>query len=337
MRRASERAQERARSRTGRGAASRARRPEAAGEQPAAPEVEALLAAVRRSSPASGEVAGVRAALAAYREARDSGLLASPGRRRWGARGRDDWRPSRRRRGTLPVRAAFASLAATVTLGGVALAAGAGALPTPFGIGSGGPGAVATAPGDGARVPAGTGRGDDAGAAERDAARTPPAGVTPSWAALAARDEVAYCVAYLVPRGRSVAGPGAVPERLAAAAADADRTVEAYCEDLLEAGERRPDAGGEGSAAEPDDAGASGGTKAPQPGTAPGAPKTPAGPEGGAAARPDGADGGGAAAGDGRPGGEEDERGGSGDDGARADGGSGDGTGDKDPNDSGPR
>ncbi|MFF3341769.1 hypothetical protein [Streptomyces flavidovirens] len=257
-------AQARTRRRTGADAQDR----EAVGEEAATREVEALLAAVRRSAPRPGG-ANEEAALAAYREARDSGAHAVPGRW-WQARRRDDWRPSRRWRGALPARAAFASVAATVTLGGVALAAGTGAIPAPFGIGGGGSG------GPSAATATRTGTPSTPGAARESAAegavRLPSAGVTRSGSArpTRAQDDVAHCVAYLASNGRSVSG--AATERLTADAADAGMTVEAYCEDVVAAEERQQGTG----------AGDTGSTKAPKgskppkkPGTPPKAPPVP--------------------------------------------------------------
>ncbi|MEV8532664.1 hypothetical protein [Streptomyces sp. NPDC051211] len=68
---------------------------------------------------------GAARAVAAFRVARDEGLHASARTRR-----RDDWRPAAERRLGRSLRTALASLLASVTLGGVAIAAGA--LPTPF-------------------------------------------------------------------------------------------------------------------------------------------------------------------------------------------------------------
>ncbi|MBT2396531.1 hypothetical protein [Streptomyces sp. ISL-100] len=258
------------------------------GEEAVTPEVEALLAAVRRSAPRPGE-ADAQAALAAYREARDSGVHAGPGRW-WQARRRDDWRPSRRWRGVLPVRAAFASAAATVTLGGVALAVGTGAIPGPFGIGdggSGGGGAAAVATGAHSSAPAtpGAAPGSAAGAAEEGTARLPSAEVTRSGPARPARaqDAVAHCVAYLVSHGRSASGRGAASEQLTADAADAGLTVEAYCERLLMADKQQPGrgTGGKGSTKAPK------GLNASKPGAEPGTPgEPPAKPGDDAAADP---------------------------------------------------
>ncbi|MFI8910205.1 hypothetical protein ACIGW4_01085 [Streptomyces sp. NPDC053513] len=69
----------------------------------------------------SGGVAGEEGALAAFREARDAGLHAS-----LPTRDRDDWTPAaERRRPRRSLRAAVTALVASVTLGGVAVAAGA--------------------------------------------------------------------------------------------------------------------------------------------------------------------------------------------------------------------
>lgn len=218
---------------------------EAAREEPATPEVEALLAAVRRPAPRRGEESA-QAALAAYREARDSGVHALPGRW-WRARGRDDWRPSRRRRGALPVRAAFASAAATVTLGGMALAAGTGAIPGPFGTGGSGGSASGGGAGTGtagtysnAPTVPGTERGS-AGDTAGGAARRPSADVTRPATARPprARGDVEYCAAYLASDGRGTASRHGEPSELpTAAAAAAGQSVEAYCEDVLKAGKR---------------------------------------------------------------------------------------------------
>ncbi|MGA5167162.1 MULTISPECIES: hypothetical protein [Streptomyces] len=77
--------------------------------------------------------AGEERAVAAFRAARDGGEHA--GRR---TRRRDDWRPERERRRLRSLRASAMGLAATVLLGGVAVAAQTGALGSPFGGGGGG-------------------------------------------------------------------------------------------------------------------------------------------------------------------------------------------------------
>ncbi|WP_093799420.1 hypothetical protein [Streptomyces sp. Wb2n-11] len=268
---------------------------EAADEEPVTPEVEALLAAVRRPSPRRGEESA-QAALAAYREARDSGAHALPGRW-WRARGRDDWRPSRRRRGALPVRAAFASAAATVTLGGMALAAGTGAIPAPFGHGGGGGsgtdgGTGAGTAGTRSSAPAtpGAERGSAGDTVTGGAERRPSAGATRPVTALPSRtrDDVEYCAVYLASDGRGAASRGgAAPGRPTADAAAAGQSVEAYCEDVLEAGKRPgQEAEGEGSPKAPRPSKAPKPPKSSKPSKAAGAPRTPeppARPAGGAA------------------------------------------------------
>lgn len=73
---------------------------------------------------------GAARAVAAFRAARDEGLHASALHASARTRRRDDWRPAAERRIGRSLKTAVASLLASVTLGGVAIAAGA--LPTPF-------------------------------------------------------------------------------------------------------------------------------------------------------------------------------------------------------------
>ncbi|MBO1334823.1 hypothetical protein [Streptomyces sp. VRA16 Mangrove soil] len=75
---------------------------------------DALAAAVRTGVPHG--TAGERQALDAFRAARDSGALTAAPRRR------DDWRP-RHRRVRRPVRVAVGAVLASLTVGGVAVAA----------------------------------------------------------------------------------------------------------------------------------------------------------------------------------------------------------------------
>ncbi|MFD3531256.1 hypothetical protein [Streptomyces sp. NPDC058664] len=79
-------------------------------------DVEAALAAALR--PTGVDDASARAAVAAFRTARDTGLHAS------GRTGRrEDWRPAPERRPGRSLKTALAALAASLTLGGVAIAA----------------------------------------------------------------------------------------------------------------------------------------------------------------------------------------------------------------------
>lgn len=89
------------------------------------PEIEALADAVRGGV----EPAGVERALAAFREAGSAAEGVGPRR----VRRRDDWRPARRRfSAPVSLRAALGAALATVTLGGLALAADPGVFPDPF-------------------------------------------------------------------------------------------------------------------------------------------------------------------------------------------------------------
>ncbi|MEU6816445.1 hypothetical protein [Streptomyces sp. NPDC046860] len=96
-----------------------------------------------QAAPATGELPGEKAALAAFREARESvpaqsasGHGADAGVFRIGAAV-----PARRARWGVPVRLGLAAALAACTLGGVAVAAGSGVLPGPFGHGTPRPGA----------------------------------------------------------------------------------------------------------------------------------------------------------------------------------------------------
>ncbi|SEC24896.1 hypothetical protein [Streptomyces sp. TLI_105] len=81
---------------------------------------ELLRAALSGERGDGSGVAGEEAALAAFREARDTGLHTS-----LPTRDRDDWTPvAERRRPRRSLKAAVAALVASVTLGGVAVAAG---------------------------------------------------------------------------------------------------------------------------------------------------------------------------------------------------------------------
>ncbi|MEU9956129.1 hypothetical protein [Streptomyces sp. NPDC050982] len=88
------------------------------------PDLGELLAAAVRGGEV--DVDAERRVLAAFRAARDEGAHRAAVRNRR----RDDWRPERERRGGRPVRATLVALVASVTLGGVAVAA--------IGTGSGG-------------------------------------------------------------------------------------------------------------------------------------------------------------------------------------------------------
>ncbi|MFD3484712.1 hypothetical protein [Streptomyces sp. NPDC058665] len=105
------------------------REPEATDASFITPEVQALADAVRGGV----EPEGVERALTAFREAGSAAEGAASRRRRSRGRRRDDWRPARRRFPALVSwKAALGAALATVTLGGLAVAAVPGGLPDPF-------------------------------------------------------------------------------------------------------------------------------------------------------------------------------------------------------------
>ncbi|WP_052411083.1 hypothetical protein [Streptomyces sp. NRRL S-118] len=106
---------------------------------PRGPAAALLAAAVRGDG--AVDPRGEERVLAAFRAARDEGAHA--GRR---TRRRDDWRPGREQRRRRSARATALGLAATVLLGGVAVAGQTGAIDSPFGGGDGGGAVPGTAP-----------------------------------------------------------------------------------------------------------------------------------------------------------------------------------------------
>ncbi|WP_329125031.1 hypothetical protein [Streptomyces sp. NBC_01465] len=177
------------------------------------PEIETLAERVRDGGTIRPDSA--EQALAAFRAARDAGEHAAPGRHR----ARDDWRPVRRR---LPartsLRAALGAAVATVTLGGVALAAGTGAIPDPFGRADD-PGRKASSP-----------QAPDASRTSSGAARSQsPGGPTGSARTPSGQSLEALCRAQDNGNGKR---KGKAFQRLAAAAGGAN-AVNAYCAGLL--------------------------------------------------------------------------------------------------------
>ncbi|MFI1162371.1 hypothetical protein ACH4UM_01875 [Streptomyces sp. NPDC020801] len=185
-----------------------------AGTRDAGVPPEALLAAALRVGPL--DAAAEQRAVEAFRAARAAGADRAARTRR-----RDDWRPRERRRVRREVKATIALFLASLTLGGVAVAA----------IGPAGwPGAE---PGGGPRsspsaaTPAGTSE-------ERPTAgsRTPGASATPSRPDTA-RDTEAHCRAYEQVKGRGKALGATAWQRLVAAAGG-EENVTAYCAQRLE-------------------------------------------------------------------------------------------------------
>ncbi|MEW2569547.1 hypothetical protein [Streptomyces sp. NPDC047070] len=186
------------------------------------PDLGALLAAAVRGGEADPDAH--KRALAAFRDARDEGAHAAVRTRR-----RDDWRPAGERRGW-SLRATLVALAASVTLGGVAVAA----------IGSGVVGRDDGGERDGTRRPssssaAGPGPGASAGVGTPGASAS---GRTdrPS----TAQDTVAHCRAYDSVKKRGKALESTAWQRLVRAAGGEDE-VAAYCAARLAEAEEKKD------------------------------------------------------------------------------------------------
>ncbi|RPF35802.1 hypothetical protein [Streptomyces sp. TLI_185] len=204
---------------------------------PAGPALELLLAAAIRETALDAE--GEQRAVAAFRAARDAGVHQARTRRR------DDWRPREQRRTRRSLKATLTMALASLTLGGVAVAA----------IGSvhssdedhdnrQQPGPSATAPDT------------SAGQASQGASGT-PGRADPSDRPSTAQDTEAHCRAYQAVKGHGKAMDATVWQRLIEAAGG-EQKVAAYCaEQLAQAGSGSKPARS-GSTKKPDDAGNSG-------------------------------------------------------------------------------
>ncbi|WP_326721056.1 MULTISPECIES: hypothetical protein [unclassified Streptomyces] len=183
------------------------------GEDPAA---EVLLDAVRRRVVSD---AGAEArAVAAFRAARDAGVHAvRPAR----SRRRDDWRPREQRKVGRSLRTTLAVLFASLTLGGVAVAA----------IGSvsddGG------ADRDDTRLPSSSAAPERSGPASANPAPSGPGQAAPSGHPSQAQDTEAHCRAYDAVKGRGKALGSTAWQRLIDAAGG-EGNVEAYCAGQLD-------------------------------------------------------------------------------------------------------
>ncbi|EFL34429.1 conserved hypothetical protein [Streptomyces viridochromogenes DSM 40736] len=185
-------------------------------------EVEALIAAslIRDGVDAEAE----QRAVAAFRAARDDGA------HRTRTRLRDDWRPRERRRYLgLSLRTTLGVLFASLTLGGVAVAA-IGAAGSPADgpdDGRGHPPATSGTPSDPARTPS---RGGDPGRPSGTATGSAP--TRPDRPA-PAQDTEAHCRAYQQVEGRGRAMDATAWQRLVDAAGG-ERNVTRYCAAQLE-------------------------------------------------------------------------------------------------------
>lgn len=183
-------------------------------------ELETLLADAMREDRAGSE--GVQQAVAAFRAARDAGAHRARTRRR------DDWRPREQRRLSRSVKATLSVFAASLTLGGVAVA----------GIGTVGSSSEAKDAKDTARPhPSAPQRPSSAPSAASPSAQ-PDRPVT-------AQDTEAHCRAYEQVQGRGNALNSTAWQRLVEAAGG-EGEVAAYCADQLGQGKAtgKPDSPG---------------------------------------------------------------------------------------------
>ncbi|MGV9554167.1 hypothetical protein [Streptomyces sp. NPDC003401] len=196
--------------------------------------VEALLTRALRDT--SGAAERERQAVAAFRAARDAGAHRARTRRR------DDWRPRGRGHAVLSLRATLSVVLASLTLGGVAVAA----------IGSAG--SPADTADDGGR---GTSSASASSASAPEGRRTGPA-APPSPAATADRDgdgdgdrppaagdTEAHCRAYERVAGRGAAMDATAWQRLVTAAGG-EEDVAAYCAARTASATATPGDGGKG-------------------------------------------------------------------------------------------
>ncbi|MFH9061985.1 hypothetical protein ACH4GM_12315 [Streptomyces coeruleorubidus] len=190
-------------------------------------ELEALLAAALIRDRIDGEAE--QRAVAAFLAARDAGAHRARSRRR------DDWRPRERRHPGRSLKTTLSVLLASLTLGGVAVAAIGSVGSTDGADDRGRPPASTRAPGTSADEPTGTAPGSAPGSASARPDR--PA---------SARDTEARCRAYEQVDGRGKAMDATAWKRLVEAAGG-ERNVTAYCDEQLARAEAKP-----GSTANPE-------------------------------------------------------------------------------------
>jgi hypothetical protein len=182
------------------------------GAEPAGPALEVLLAAAIRVGGADAE--GEQRAVAAFRTARDAGEHRARTRRR------DDWRPREQRRTRRSVKATVTMALASVTLGGVAVAAIGSVHSSDGGHDNGRrSGSSPTAPSTSAGRPA------------ADAPGT-PGRADPSERPSTAQDTEAHCRAYEKAKDNGKAMDSTAWQRLVQAAGG-ETNVTAYCAELL--------------------------------------------------------------------------------------------------------
>ncbi|KPI07877.1 hypothetical protein OK006_5843 [Actinobacteria bacterium OK006] len=185
------------------------------------PALEALLAAAVRGRADDAEAEAQ--AVAAFRAARDSGAHAASTRRR------DDWRPREQRRVGRSLKATLAVLLASVTLGGVAVAAiGSSSGDDSEDRGRAGNRPTSSAPDRSASRAARP----DAPEAPDPSAPGTSAQADPSGHPTQAQDTEAHCRAYASLKGRGNALNSTAWQRLITAAGGEDK-VAAYCAEQL--------------------------------------------------------------------------------------------------------
>ncbi|WP_406332463.1 hypothetical protein [Streptomyces sp. NBC_00203] len=179
------------------------------------PALEVLLAAVMRGGAHDADAEAQ--AVAAFRTARDGGAHAARTRRR------DDWRPREQRRVGRSLKATFAVLLASVTLGGVAVAAiGSSSDEDTDDRGGSRTQPSSSAPDRSAVEPTGPAVSGSSAPAQAD----------PSTRPSQAQDTAAHCRAYENVKGRGSALNSTAWQRLITAAGGEDN-VAAYCAEQL--------------------------------------------------------------------------------------------------------
>ncbi|GAA3815907.1 hypothetical protein GCM10022403_056770 [Streptomyces coacervatus] len=174
----------------------------------AGPVLELLLAAAMREDALDAE--GERRAVAAFRAARDAGVHGARTRRR------DDWRPREQRRTRRSLKATLTMALASLTLGGVAVAA-IGAVGSSHDGHKNGQAHPSAGASDKAAGPSASGTSGASGTRERPDT---------------AKDTEAHCRAYDNVKGRGKAMDATAWQRLIAAAGG-EKNVAAYCAQQL--------------------------------------------------------------------------------------------------------
>ena len=184
------------------------------------PSLEVLLAEAVRGR--ADDTEAQAQAVAAFRVARDNGAHAARTRRR------DDWRPREQRRVRRSLKATFAVLLASVTLGGVAVAAIGSSSDDDEDHGRAGIRPSSSAPGRSASEAAQPGPPE----APDSSAPGTSAQADPSGHPTQAHDAAAHCRAYESVKGRGSALNSTAWQRLVEAAGGEDK-VAAYCAEQL--------------------------------------------------------------------------------------------------------